>query len=254
MAVPLAVLAGIPRGVYRRGTKPARPGWNIQVIPGRDDRRADLRGVWARVMNVADDATADGVHLILSHDSERQRRNFSELKSRSYRATWLPPGLSTGYGKPKFNTAIDDVLAFEERWRVSIRPGVSSPLLLPETAFSADRSVKSVWDRARTVHQDRDSLSAVEQSLDRFDRLYRQNRGWRDTGDVEFVRSPTPHGSHGIAPWQHNKLTFRLPVGTHFDVRHSRNRRFRISDQRGESHTFDRYTNIDPHGFVRGGR
>ena len=253
MPVPFAVIAGIPREVARRGTKPARPGWEIQVVPGSQDRRADLRAVWARVMNVADQAGAEGVHLILSHDG-RRRPNFSELRSRSYRATWLPPGLSAGYGQPKFNTAIDDVLAFEECWRARIRPQLSSPLLLPATAFSADRSVRSVWNRACTVHQGRDSISAIEKALVRFRRLHWQNRRWRDTGDLVFVRSPTLHGSHGIAPWRNNKLTFRIPSGTHFDVRHSRNRRFRVSDQSGESHSFDLYTNIDPHGFVRGGR
>lgn len=186
--MPLAVVAGIPQAVYQRArTKPVRTGWEIRVIPGNQGRRADLRSVWTRVMKVADQALADGVHLILSHDTDNERRKFLELKSRSYRAIWLPRALSKEYGQPAFNVAIDDILAFEDCWRARIRPGRSSPLLLPETAFSAQPSVSNVWDRARTVDRTRDSLDAIENALTQFRREHWMRTRWRDKNRLEFT-------------------------------------------------------------------
>lgn len=205
-------------------------------------------------MNVADQAGADGVHLILAHDREDERPKFSELKSKCYRATWLPRILSTRYGQPDFIIAINEILAFEECWRDRIRPKISSPLLLPDSVFSALESVSNVWDRARTVHRDRDRIHAVEKAIARFRAIHWKDRGWRDTNALVFVRNRTPHGSHGIEPWRNKKLTFQLPIGTHFEVRHLRNGPFNIVDQHGNRQTFNQYTNIDPHGFVRGGR
>lgn len=255
MTIPLAVVAGIPLAPYRQARiRPVREGWEVRVIPGNQRRRADLRGVWAHVLKVVDQARADGVHLILSHDRENERRKFLELKSRSYRAVWLPRTLSADYGQPAFNTAIDDILAFEECWRGRIRPGISSPLLLPETAFSAQPSVSDVWDRARNVHESaRDSLDAIENALTQFRREHWRRTAWRDADELVFTRGSL-HGSHGLAAWQNKKLTFGLPAGFHFDVKHRRSRGFSVSDQHWVSHTFNQYTNIDPHGFIRGGR
>lgn len=255
MSIPIAVIAGIPRGAHQRArAKPVRPRWNIRVIPSNQDRRADLRGVWTNVMNVVDQAGSDGVHLILSHYLDDERPKFYELKSRSYRAVWLSRRLSSKYGHPDFNTAINEILAFEECWRDRIRPSINSPLLLPNNVFSASESVSNVWDRARRVHRGRDGLQAVENAIDRFRAIHWKDRGWRDIKALVFARSPIPHGSHGIDLWQSKKLTFQLPTGTHFDVKHLRGGSFRVVDQHGNLHTFNQYTNIDPHGFVRGGR
>ena len=119
-------------------------------------------------MNAADAAPAAGVHLLLAHDLEDERPKFVELKSRSHRATWLPRGLSGRYGQPEFRTAVDEVLVFEECWRDRIRPYINSPLLLPETAFSAQHSVRDVWSRSRNVSRSRDRLNAVQNAIFRF--------------------------------------------------------------------------------------
>ena len=255
MSTPLAIIAGIPLGVYRRSRKKlTRPGWQIRVIPGSHDRRADLRRVWTRVMNAADGAPAAGVHLLLAHDLEDERPKFVELKSRSHRATWLPRELSGRYGQPEFRTAVDEVLVFEECWRDRIRPYISSPLLLPETAFSAQHSVRDVWSRSRDVSRGRDSLDAVQNAILRFRDIHRQHGAWHDTNQVVFAHATTPHGSHGLLSWQDRKLTCHLPPGFHFDVAHFRRRRFQVYDRDGTIHRFSHYTNIDPHGFLRGGR
>ena len=165
-------------------------------------------------------APAAGVHLLLAHDLEDERPKFVELKSRSHRATRLPRGLSGRYGQPEFRTAVDEVLVFEECWRDRIRPYINSPLLLPETAFSAQHSVREVWSRSRNVSQGRDSLDAVQNAIFRFRDIHRQHGAWHDTNQMVFAHAATPHGSPGLLPWQDRKLTCHLPPGFHFDVAH----------------------------------
>ena len=192
--------------------------------------------------------------MILLHDREDERPGFSELKSWSLRATWLPRQLSRQYGKSVFFTAVDDTLSYEECWRDRIRPQVDSPLLLPETAFSAQHSVVDVWSRSRNVHRMKDSLSAVQTAIARFRQIHRHHATWRDTNWLVFSRDTTPHGSHGLLPWQDKKLSFQIPPGFHYDVSHSRGRGFRVHDHDGTIHQFTQYTNVDAHGFLRGGR
>lgn len=255
MTTPLAIFAGIPLGPYQRSNwRPERAGWTIRVIPSGDLKRADLKTVWRRVMDAADDGPLSGVHLLLAHDREDERPNFVKLKTKSYRATWLPRGLSHRYGRSEFRTAVDDFLLFEESWRRRVRPDVGSPLLLPETAFSAAPSVSNVWSRARRVDQGRDRLDAVAQAIIRFRTMHRRKDGWRDDRDLVFKQG-APHGGHRLPAWRHRKLTCQFPPGFHFDVRSDRSRaeRFSIMGHDGTVRDFAKYTNIDPHGFVRGG-
>ena len=254
MTVPLAIIAGIPLRPYQRSRwKPKRAGWKILVFPANAPRRADLNHVWNRVMDTADKAPQAGAHLLLAHDHENERPLFKELVTRSYRATWLPPELSPRYGSPEFQTAIEKALLFEESWRDRVRPDIDSPLLLPETSFTAEPSVSDLWDRAREVHQRRDHLDDIENVITRFRKRHRKRDGWHDDNRLVFKRG-TPHGGHGLPQWRSRKLTSELPPGFHFDVKNDRrNRRFQISDQEGAAHIFASYTNVDPHGFLRGG-
>lgn len=243
----------MPLGVFRRSErKPARPGWEIRVIPGSEHRRADLRSVWPRVLHVAHGAAADGVHLILLHDREDERPVFSKSGSWSHRVSWLPRELSHRYGQTAFFAAVDDTLAYEECWRTKIRPQIDSPLLLPETAFSAQHSVADVWNRSRDMHRRKD-LSDVQKAISRFRKIHRHRGTWRDTNQLVFSRSSVPHGSHCLLPWQDKKFTFRIPRGFHFDVSHSRGGNFRVLDRDGNMWQFSQYANVDPHGFLRGG-
>lgn len=253
MTAPLAIVAGIPLEVHRRArNRPARAGWAIRAIPSHDRRRADLSGIWARVMEAADRAPNAGVHLLLAHDRESDRPRFGELVCRCHRATWLPRGLSGQYGKQKFLEAFDEIMDFEEEWRARIRPRIASPLLLPETVFVAAPSVKDTWSRARNVNRERDNLHAVEQTIGRFGSEHRHPGCWRDRRDLIFCHGPR-HGSHGLPEWRRRKFTIRFPDGFHFDVRHFRNGNFHVRAG-AETRRFTTYTNVDPHGFLRGGR
>lgn len=185
MNAPLAIIAGIPLRPYQRSKrKPERAGWTIRVIPATSPNRADLNQVWNRVLDTADKAPPAGAHLVLAHDYEDQRPRFTELVTRSYRATWLPPELSSQYGSPEFHTAVANVLRFEESWRDRMRPDVDSPLLLPETAFSAEPSVRDLWDRAREVDLRRDHLDDVERVISRFRERHRKRDGWHDNNRI----------------------------------------------------------------------
>ena len=253
MSAPLAIIAGIPLGPYRRSNwKPSRAGWTIQIIPGKHISRSDLKDVWGRVMDAADRAPRTGAHLILAHDYEEGRRRFKELQTRSYRATWLPRELSRQYGSSEFRAAVDRALVFEDSWRDRVRPAIDSPLLLPETAFSAEQSVKDVWSRARRVDHGRDRLDAIEKAIVRFRKRHRKPDGWHDSKRLVFEHD-TPHAGQQLPEWRSRKLTCQFPPGFHFDVRHNQNRPFQISGREGKVHEFFAYTNVDPHGFVRGG-
>ena len=139
---PLALIAGIPRGLYTRAReKPACHGWQVQVIPSGHQRKADLRSIWKRVMHRADEPDADGVHLILAHDRDDERSEFERMVCRSYRVIWIPRELSRSYGTEVFQREISAALQFEDGWRVRVLPTIDSPLLLPETAFSASGPV-----------------------------------------------------------------------------------------------------------------
>ena len=203
-------------------------------------------------MDAADNAHPAGAHLLLSHDHEQGRRQFNDLSTRSYRATWLPRQLSGQYGSAQFRAAVDRVLAFEESWRDRVRPRIDSPLLLPETAFLAEQSVRDVWSRARRVDEHRDHLDAVEKAIVRFRKRHRKPDGWHDNKRLVFEHG-TQHGGLRLPEWRKRKLTCEFPLGLHFDVRHNQSRPFQVSSQEGRVHEYTVYANIDPHGFVRGG-
>ena len=251
MSEPLAIIAGIPLGLYQRAPQPIRAGWMIRVVPA-NDRRANIKKVWKRTMDLADKAPVAGAHLLLAYDREGPRPTLTELEERSYRAIWLPRELLGQYGTSAFYVAIDQALVFEESWRASVRPTVDSPLLLPETAFSAEPSVRDAWSRARKVERRRDSLDAVMKVIDRFRKVHRKRDGWHGSNHLVFRRD-TPHGGRCLPEWRSRKLTCQFPSGLHFDVRDDRGRFFHVWSQDGTTREFKTYTNVDPHGFVRGG-
>ena len=255
--VPVAVVAGVSLGSFKRSTwRPTREGWDIEVVPGREQMHDNVKGIWERILRLADaraDETDAGVHFILAHDREGERPTFRrDLRKRSLRAVWLRKALSKQYGSHDFCQAIDDVLEFEEQWRGSLRPDVNSPLLLPESTFDADSSVRDTWLRVQDVVVGHDDINAVRQSIRRFGRFHRRESGWLDARRLQFKRG-AQHGTHGLPGWRTQKFGFRLPAGFHFDVSHERGKSFRLSDQNGTQYLFDAYTNVDSHGFVRGG-
>ena len=251
---PVALVAGIPLGVYRRAReKPERSAWSVHVIPSHDQKKSNLDRIWKRVIDWADESDSDGIHLFLSHHRESEYPAFEDKISQSYRIVWIPSEVSKIYGTDLFAEWIYFELEFEERWRATIRPTVESPLLLPETGFLARDSVRSMWCRVRGVRPHKDDLIAVHNVITRFRTQHRTSNGWLDGRRLVFSRGPS-HGGYHLPKWRRTKFTFNLPDGFHFDVRHNTGSTFRISNESGKFLTFDEYTNIDAHGHVRGGR
>ena len=160
---PIAVLAGVSLGSYRRNAwRPTRPGWCICVLPSQRHGRGNLREIWTRVLefgNECAEGTDAGVHFLLAHDREDERPKYRrDLRTRSLRAVWLDRRLSTQYGSTDFRRAIDNCLAFEEQWRQYLRPTLNSPLLLPESAFEADANVRDTWRRVQDVMVGHDNI------------------------------------------------------------------------------------------------
>ncbi len=254
---PLAVVAGVSLGSYRRSKwRPARSGWHFHVLPGHQPAHGSLSDIWKRVLDDGDkwaESSNSGVHFLLAHDQGDERPKFRrELRRRSLRAVWLDKPFSTQYGSSNFREALNRLLEFEERWRQRLRPELNSPLLLPESAFTARASVQDTWRRVQDVAVGQDSIDAVGESVQRFAREHRKHSAWMDTRRLLFDRGPL-HGEHGLSSWRKQKLGFSLPNGFHFDVKHDRKTRFRLPDQDGTQREFNLYTNVDPHGFLRGG-
>lgn len=253
MADPAAIIAGISAERYRRaGRPPAYEGWVIKVLPGGNSKHDDLARIWKQTLSEADRTNEAGVHLFLAHHRGSDYPRFNKyLRDRCYRAVWLSPEISRQYGTETFWKEISNLLKFEDAWREEIRPNVDSPLNLPEISFSAHPSVKDLWRRVSSIGRSRDSLEAVRHVIGRFRQQHRGTDGWRDVEQLIFDRGAA-HGDHNLEPWRRNKFTARLPDGFHFDVRHIRNRSFTVPSRDG-IRSFRTYTNIDPHGFVRGG-
>ena len=256
MTPPLALVAGIPKGLHQRTPQePSCDGWDVRTIPSMKPGKCDFSRIATRVFNEADEAETsshDGVHLIVAHEGHRDQ--FKEdLRFRCYRVAWLPPASAKQYGDPAFEDALCNLLAFEASWRTTLRPTINSPLLLPEGQFAAEDSTKDMWERVFGVGQTKDDLGAVEETIARFRRHHRHKQGWRDTKALVFDRHGPPHGTHGLPTWRRRKFTFALPAGFHFDVTHERGRRFELTPAEGTRESYHSHANIDAYGYARGG-
>lgn len=256
MTLPLALVAGIPLGVYKRAPqRPSVDGWDVRTIPSQSHRKCDFGGISKRVFDCLDEAETsshDGVHLFIVHDGDRGRFK-RDLRSRCYRVVWFSPAIARQYGRQKFDDELGDLLDFEHSWRRSVRPSVDSPLLLPEGQFAAEGSTNDMWGRVYTVGQGRDDLGAVAETIARFRLRHHHQRGWRDTAALVF-ESRERHGTHGLPKWRRRKFTFPIPEGFHFNVAHERGRRFALTSADGATRTYSRHANVDAHGHARGGK
>lgn len=253
---PKVILAGIPIGVFQRNRtyEPQFDGWEISVEPSQSGRgRCDLNSIWERVLNNADSSAGDGVHLVCFHSKENERGRFNRDIWPRHRITWLDTQVAEEYGRPSFLEAVQACLDFELQWRDEVRPsGPSSPLLLPESCFEAEASVKDMWSRACKLQRDRDDIDAVSKTIVRFRELHKRRTGpWLDTRKLLFKHN-VDHG-HTVDARRRSKFTFGLATGFHFDVRHEDGRKFTISDPNRVAFAYREYTNVDAHGILRGG-
>ena len=88
-----------------------------------------------------------------------------------------------------------------------------------------------------------------------FRRVHHKREKWEDAKELHFRRREH-HAIErpGVRPGMRWKFTFQVPDGFHYNVVHSRGGGFEIPNENGIPQRFRKRTNVDCHGFVRGGR
>ena len=251
--MPLLIIAGLPTAVTNRNRHyvPRVDDWNIQLVPSRDRRKPDLQSCWTEVLAQAS-GDIQGTHVFAYHYREDEYPKFNNWMHDRHRLVWMARDTLQYYGSNMYTSMIENHLDFECRWRDMLRPqGVDAGGLLPEGSFSPKR-YEDMWSRMRSVHLNKDNLERVFILVRRFRDTHYGSGRWEDSRGLEFKAASARHGSN--PPFGSFKFTYRLPEGFHYDVSgNMASRSFTIKDAGGQSHQFRRYTNIDPHGAIRGG-
>lgn len=253
--MPLLVLAGVPLPVYRR-TKSFKliiGGWDTIVVRS-EDKRADLKTCWNKVINAADNADEEGVHIFAYHFRESEHNEFNETIYNRHRLVWLERSTLQIYGTQEFTAMIAAMIQFEIKWRSQLRPkDVRSVLVLPETSFLPHSEYEEAWKRSQHVYAGKDDISTITRLLERFLGAHYRNGVWVDRNDLIFAPGGARHGNANRAMrW---KFTFLTPEAFHYDVRHNRKTPgFKIKNHEHYTHDFHEYTNVSCHGYIRGGR
>ena len=251
--MPLLIVAGMPTSVVSRNRyyMPMVDDWNIELIPSRDKRKADLQSCWQKVLEKASVDT-EGTHVFAYHYLEEEYPKFNSRMHNRHRLVWMARDTLAYYGTDRYSEMIQKHLDFECRWRNVLRPrGVNAAVLLPESSFSP-KGFKEMWSRMRTVHLYRDNLERILSLVRGFRNTHYSVGRWEDDRGLQFKVATARHGSN--PPYGHFKFTYHLPEGFHYDVRGTiANRSFTIKDAEGRSHRFRNYTNVDVHGSIRGG-
>ena len=251
--MPLLIIAGVPASVTsrNRGYEPQVDDWDIQMVPSRERKRPDLQSCWTEVLAEASKAT-EGAHVFAYHFREDGYPKFNTRMHDRHRLVWMARDTLRYYGSDEYTKMIQKHLDFERKWREKLRPGgVNAPGILPERSFSP-KSLKDMWSRMRSIRLNNDDLERVFSLVRHFRRTHYRSGRWEDDRGLQFKVASDRHGSN--PPCGRFKFTYQLPEGFHYDVRGKKeNSGFTIEDIEGRSHRFRIYTNIDPHGSIRGG-
>ena len=259
MSTPRLIIAGIPRPMAVRqrqaGYKIEIPGWDVSILQARDVK-GNLSTCWDNVLEIADDASHGGAHIVAFHYLYRQWKEFEYQIYARHRLVWPERSLLRSYGTDAFTIAVQEIVEFEEEWRKSVKPQrVSSPLMLPEPSFDAEGVVGQAWTRAQRVTATFDDLSEVRTLLDAFEARHytRTHSGthWTDVRAREFRFRGERHGA--IPPERAWKYAFKVPDRFHYDVSSGRRRAFNVTDLNGVVHPVTTYINVDCHGYIWGG-
>jgi hypothetical protein len=252
---PLLIIAGIPQGIYIRHKRylPKVRGWQIALIPSRDHARANLSTCLDDILSMADRASSDGVHVVAAHYIDDEQPALTKWFYARHRVMWMDRSYLRVYGTPKFDDYIQAVSDFESEWRLSLRPlAVKDALMLPECAFVAASEVRELWRRSQVVSPSRDNIPAVTKLAEKFSAAHLRAATWIDEREKCFSYAGKRHADHVVdaLTW---KFTFKIPDGFHFDVKNQRDRAFNITNHAGDTFRFNKYTNCDCHGVLRGG-
>ena len=252
--MPLLIIAGVHASVTNRnkGYVPRMDDWDVRVVPSREKKKPDLNSCWTEVLAEASKDT-EGAHVFAYHYREDEYPKFNSRMHDSHRLVWMARDTLIYYGSDEYTKMIENHLKFERRWRDTLRPrGVDAAGILPERSFSPKR-YEDMWSRMRSVHLNKDDLDRVFALVRHFRDTHYGAGQWEDDRGLRFEAASVRHASN--PPYGRFKFTYLLPEGFHYDVKGTKsNRGFTITDAEGRSHQFLRYTNIDPHGSIRGGQ
>ncbi len=150
---------------------------------------------------------------------------------------------------------VKSLIDFERRWRDSIRPGdLHSPLILPECSFETKGVLRETWSRAHNLRKGGlEQIDRVVRIIELFRRQHYLKGRWIDEEKRTFDQRGPWHAIH-VPDDRHWKFTFKVPEGFHYDVELERGGRFWLRDATGAVREFIEHTNVDCHGYVRGGK
>lgn len=249
------ILAGISQGVVQRhkGYRPELDGWDLVLCHSRK-AKSDLWSCWGEVLTLARESPDSGAHIFAFHNVASERREFERDIYARHRLIWLDQSSLAFYGTDRFTDTLQELARFEEEWRARLRPeDVRSALMLPEITFETVSNLDALWKRAQKVRRGRDDILKVRKLMEHFRTDHYRKGLWNDRRQRRFDPGGPRHGVH-IPTEQNWKYTFRVPAGFHFDVSREDSADFSLTDCKGTVHTFRCYTNVDCHGYVRGGK
>ena len=252
--MPLLIIAGVHTSVTSRnkGYVPRVDDWNVKMVPSREKTKPDLHSCWTEVLAEAS-KDPEGAHVFAYHYREDEYPKFNSEMHDRHRLVWMARDTLGYYGSAKYTKMIEHHLEFELRWRDKLRPrGVDAAGILPERSFSP-KTCEDMWSRMRSVRLNKDNLDRVFALVRHFRDTHYGTGRWEDDRGLLFKVASDRHGLN--PPYGSFKFTYLLPEGFHYDVRRKiGNRGFTVEDVEGRSHQFRNYTNIDPHGSIRGGQ
>lgn len=255
-ARPTLIIAGVPQPIVTRNKRfqPSIDGWRVEMIHSRKNH-ADVSTCWREVLACADATAEAGAHIAAFHLSPTGREHFARTVYARHRLFWPDRTLLRDFGTPRFLAGLEARIYFEMDWRNVIRPRAlpDAALLLPETAFEVETPLASVWARSQKVSPSHDSLEAVAAYIEQIrGAYYKGDRTWEDAHGLRWRVDPS---AHATCPRDRRwKYTVCLPEHFHFDVHHHRRAPFSLPDHAGNRRTFREYTNVDAHGWIRGGK
>lgn len=154
--------------------------------------------------------------------------------------------------------ALDQAIAFEQRWCSVVRPpDLHHPLLLPPIAFVPVKDLRDFW-RQCNCYGDTAMLDAANSAIQKFRGVHRKSEGglaafWQDSGDRRFVIDPARHARAPAerAGVRRFRFCYEVPNGFHYDVTHRSEGRFTLNTPEGPHAGIVR-ANVDPWGSTRG--
>jgi hypothetical protein len=255
LGIPTPYVARLRNALDLHGGLPE--AWSLLFVPAPKKNPEINRGTVRQACEFADRQASPH---IFGFSTQQHRSEWAGQIAPYFRFRWCDPlvRLLNCLATPNpalFLERLTADLAEEEQWSSRVRPmDMGSPLLLPECSFSVGGGHKHLWRHASS-YGDQANIDGAVKAVREFERVYlrkQEEYQWIDDRDLIFGRNGPRHAE---APFPRGwKVSYRLPNGFHYDIKHLEARKFSITDIAGKLHILaaNGYINMDPHGYVRG--